>query len=79
MPRRLRHSKFTENYPALLIAVNAGGLGTPIASLASLITLNTFRRVSPGETGRYLAKFSLFNFGFLAVLIGVGYAALLIL
>ena len=79
VPSAVLLSKFTENYPALLIAVNAGGLGTPIASLASLITLNTFRRVSPGETGRYLAKFSLFNFGFLAVLIGVGYAALLIL
>ena len=79
VPSAVLLSKFTENYPALLIAVNAGGLGTPIASLASLITLNTFRRVNPGETGRYLAKFSLFNFGFLAVLIGVGYAALLIL
>ena len=77
VPSAVLLSKFTQNYPALLIAVNAGGLGTPIASLASLITLNTFRRFSPGQTGKYLARFLLFNFGFLAVLIGVGYLTLL--
>ena len=71
-------SKFTENYPALLIAVNAGGLGTPIASLASLITLNTYRRMMPGETGKYIVKFLIYNFSFLAVLIGVGYLTLLL-
>lgn len=77
VPSAVLLSKFTQNYPALLIAVNAGGLGTPIASLASLITLNTFRRFNPGQTGKYLVKFLLFNFGFLAVLIGVGYLTLL--
>lgn len=77
VPTSVLLSKFTENYPALLIAVNAGGLGTPIASLASLITLNTFRRMCPGETGRYLIRFLLYNFSFLAVLIGTGYLTLL--
>ena len=77
VPSAVLLSKFTQNYPALLIAVNAGGLGTPIASLASLITLNTFRRFNPGQTGKYLVKFLLYNFGFLAVLIGVGYLTLL--
>ena len=79
VPSAVLLSKFTQNYPALLIAVNAGGLGTPIASLASLITLNTYRRMHPGETGRYLVKFLLFNAAFLAVLIGTGYLTLLIL
>ena len=77
VPSAVLLSKFTQNYPALLIAVNAGGLGTPVASLASLITLNTFRRFNPGQTGKYLVKFLLYNFGFLAVLIGVGYLTLL--
>ena len=77
VPSAVLLSKFTQDYPALLIAVNAGGLGTPIASLASLITLNTFRRFNPGQTGKYLAMFLLLNFGFLAVLIGVGYLTLL--
>ena len=78
MPSSVLLSKFTENYPALLIAVNAGGLGTPIASLASLITLNTYRRMMPGETGKYIVKFLLYNFAFLLVLVGVGYLTLLL-
>lgn len=73
VPSAVLLSKFTQNYPALLVAVNIGGLGTPIASLASLITLNTFRRVQPGETKKYIAKFLLLNFSFLAVLLGAGY------
>ncbi len=60
------------NVPSL-VAVNIGGLGTPVASLASLITLNTYRRVRPGETKKYILKFLLVNFSFLAVLIGAGY------
>ena len=78
VPSSVLLSKFTENYPALLIAVNAGGLGTPIASLASLITLNTYRRMMPGETGKYIVKFLIYNFAFLLVLVGVGYLTLLL-
>ena len=73
VPSAVLLSKFTADYANLLVAVNIGGLGTPIASLASLITLNTFRRVCPGETKKYVLKFLLFNFSFLAVLLGVGY------
>ena len=73
VPSAVLLSKFTADYANLLVAVNIGGLGTPIASLASLITLNTYRRVCPGETKKYVLKFFLFNFSFLAVLLGVGY------
>lgn len=60
--------RFTENYAPLLVGVNIGGLGTPIASLASLITLGKFR--STGEkTGKYLLGFLLINFSFLIVLV----------
>ena len=59
--------RFTDNYASLLVGVNLGGLGTPIASLASLITLGKFRSTG-GNTGRYLLKFLLVNFSFLAVL-----------
>ena len=45
-------------------------LGTLIASLASLITFREYVKHNPGKTGRYLAEFSAFNFGFLFVLIG---------
>ena len=70
VPSAVLLSRFTNDYRNLLVAVNIGGLGTPIASLASLITLGEFRRRMPGKTLRYLALFSLINFSFLAVLIG---------
>ena len=73
VPSAVLLSRFTNDYRNLLVAVNIGGLGTPIASLASLITLGEFRRRMPGKTLRYLALFSLINFSFLAVLIGTGY------
>lgn len=73
VPSAVLLSRFTSDYTRLLIAVNIGGLGTPIASLASLITLNTFRRVQPGQTKKYIARFLLLNFSFLAVLLGAGY------
>ncbi len=79
VPSAVLLSKFTTDYTQLLIAVNIAGLGTPIASLASLITLNTFRRVCPGETKRYLVKFFALNFSFLAVLLGAGYLTVMIL
>ena len=60
--------RFTENYAPLLVGVNVGGLGTPIASLASLITLGKFRSTG-GKTGKYLLGFLLINFSFLIVLV----------
>lgn len=52
-------SQFTTAYSELLVAVNLGGLGTPIVSLASLITLNTYRKLMPGGTRGYLIKYLL--------------------
>ena len=73
VPSAVLLSKFTTDYRHLLIAVNIGGLGTPVSSLASLITLGEYRHRCPGKTLRYLGLFSLINFSFLAVLIGSGF------
>ena len=56
------------DYHSLLLGVNIGGVGTLIASLASLITLRQYNTLNPGKTGRYIASFSAFNFSFLIVL-----------
>lgn len=69
VPTAVLLSNFTNDFTNLLVAVNIGGLGTPIASLASLITLNEFRKHYPDEMKKYLATFLTVNFGFLAVLI----------
>ena len=71
VPSAVLLSRFTDNYPALLVSVNIGGIGTLIASLASLITFREYCKHNPGRSGHYLGVFSLVNFSFLAVLIGV--------
>ena len=54
----------------MTVAANLGGLGTLIASMASLIT---FKAISIGRVGakmRYLKVFTLINVVFLAALLG---------
>lgn len=48
VPSAVLLANFTTNYPALLRAVNIGGCGTIISSLASLITFKTFCAESRG-------------------------------
>ncbi len=70
VPSAILLSQFTDNYAALLVGVNIGGVGTLISSLASLITFREYTEHNPGKAGSYLLKFSVFNFGFLTVLVG---------
>ena len=70
VPSAILLSQFTENYRDLLVGVNIGGVGTLIASLASLITFREYVKNNPGKTGYYIGMFSAFNFGFLIVLTG---------
>ncbi len=69
VPSAILLSNFTENYRELLVGVNIGGAGTLIASLASLITFKEYMRHNPGKASAYVKKFSLFNFGFLGVML----------
>ncbi len=71
VPSAILLSQFTENYRELLVGVNIGGTGTLIASLASLITFREYTLRNPGKTGYYVKMFTLFNFGFLALLTAV--------
>jgi len=68
VPSAVLLSHFTTDYHSLLPAVNIGGLGTLIASLASLITFSEYKKHNPGKTKRYILLFSLINFGFMLVL-----------
>ena len=68
VPSAILLSQFTNNYPELLVGVNIGGVGTLVASLASLITFREYVKASPGKTAYYLGVFSVFNFGFLFLL-----------
>ena len=76
VPAALLLSGFTENARALLLGVNIGGLGTPVASLASLIALKLYSHAEGAKTGAFLWRFSLVNFLLLAVLLAFAYVLL---
>ncbi len=69
VPSSILLSQFTTNYKDLLLGVNIGGVGTLIASLASLITLREYLKHNPNKFWSYLLKFSIVNFSFLAILL----------
>lgn len=68
VPSAIFLSKFTTDYANLLRAVNIGGTGTLIASLASLISFKIFTKKYPEQKLKYLIEFSVLNFAFLIVL-----------
>jgi len=70
VPAALLLSGFTQNGTALLVGTNLGGLGTLIASMASLISYKQLARHYSHLRGRYLIWFTAANLIFLAILFG---------
>lgn len=70
VPAALMLSRFTQAGGALLLGTNIGGLGTPIASMASLISLRLYALSPDAKRGRYLMVFSALNFALLFLLLG---------
>ena len=75
VPAALLLSGFTDKWESLVIGTNLGGLGTLIASMASLISYKQIVRQYPVLKGRYFLYFTLGNVGMLLILLGV-YAGL---
>lgn len=71
VPAALLLSGFTNNLKPLIVGVNLGGLGTLIASMASLISFKLIGRENKSLRGKYLLCFTAVNIIFLAVLIGL--------
>lgn len=73
VPAAVLLSGFTDQWSALIVGTNLGGLGTLIASMASLIT---FKAVSVGRAGirtHYLRTFTLVNVAFLMALLALAF------
>lgn len=68
VPAALLLSGFSAEWPALVVGCNIGGLGTLIASMASLISYKSIARECPGRRGAYIVQFTIFNIIFLAAL-----------
>lgn len=69
VPSAVLLSAFTDNWKELLQGVNIGGLGTPIASLASLITLKLYLRSENARAGHFLMVFTAVNLEALFILL----------
>lgn len=69
VPAAIMLSGFTDKALLLLAGVNIGGLGTPVASLASLISFRCYSEDRNAEKGKYMLFFLAYNFVFLAVLL----------
>lgn len=68
VPAALLLSGFTDNYRALLAGVNVGGLGTLIASMASLISYKILANKYNEKKGKYFRGFTVVNLIFLVIL-----------
>ena len=61
VPAAVLLSGFTTDWKGLLLGVNVGGLGTLIASLASLISFRFYAAEKDSSAGKYLLVFTLVN------------------
>lgn len=68
VPAAILLSGFTNQGKTLLLGVNIGGLGTPIASLASLISYQLYAKENHEKSKKYLGQFMIYAYGLLALL-----------
>ncbi len=69
VPAAILLSGFTTNIKALIVGTNLGGLGTLIASMASLISFKIYSASIEAKKGKYLLWFTLVNVGMLICLL----------
>ena len=74
VPAALLLSGFTQDMRGLIIGTDLGGLGTLIASMASLISYKQLCAQRPQEKGRYMLCFTVSNVVMLAALLGEYFA-----
>ncbi len=69
VPATLLLADYVSDYKELLIGVNVGGLGTLIASMASLISFKAYTNDYKEKTVNYIISFTLVNILFLVILL----------
>ena len=73
VPAALLLSGFTDHFAGLLLGTNIGGLGTIIASMASLISYKLYMQVKNASSRRYMTVFTAYNIvGFVILLLFAG-------
>ncbi len=66
VPSAILLSHFTNDWAAVALGTNIGAVGTPISSMATLITLRQYQKSGLGSNGKFVGKFEAYNFAFLA-------------
>ncbi len=74
VPACLLLSPFTKNTSALMLGVNLGGLGTIVASLASLISFRLYGAAKGARKGLFMGVFTALNAAFLALMLFLAWA-----
>lgn len=69
VPATVMLAQYTNEADALLLGVNIGGLGTIIASMASVISFKAYHEIRHSSSGYYLSAFSIANGVFLIILL----------
>ena len=69
VPAAILCSGFTDAIPKLIIGTNLGGLGTLIASMASLISFKQYSYIDGADSKKYIKVFSIFNIVFLIIML----------
>lgn len=73
VPATMLLSGFTGHFKELLLGVNIGGMGTLIASLASVISYKIYTGEFRKKNDKYLRKFNLYNLLGLAIFVPIIY------
>ena len=73
VPATMLIAAFTPYYKELLLGVNIGGLGTLIASLASVISYKLYIKQYPKDGAKYIRVFTIYNFLGLAIIVAIIY------
>lgn len=69
VPAAMLLSGFTTDFKELLYGVNIGGLGTLIASMASLISYRFYGKAYPERKQEYFKKFTIYNVVLLVIIL----------
>ncbi len=69
VPAATMLASFTDNASSLILGTNIGGLGTVIASMASLISYRFIAQEKSISKGKYMLSFALYNFSMLLALL----------
>ena len=69
VPAAMMLSRFTADARDVLLGVDIGGIGTPIASLASLISFKLYSKSEGSAPAKFLGAFTVYNAAVLFLLL----------